>query len=273
MIDLSGNGKTCAALPDFPNGLTQGVSTLLTASGDPLVCGGYPTLYECFSLNSSTNRWEVGPELLYERYYSPSVELPGGRYWVANSNGYNGVGNSEIYQNGEFVPGPPVPVLGLNGRPCAVKISDDEIFFADGESYIMDTNTMEFTMTDDPIIIPSSKSQCGLATKSSGEKMIVVAGGDIAQYQDTVQIYDLSTGIWRIAVEPLIRDSYNGQVVQYMDTFLIVGGRNDQFSQYDTIMQFDPDAETWSLRPERLRCARSSGHFAALVDESKYNCV
>ena len=40
--------------------------------------------------------------------------------------------------------------------------------------------------------------------------------------------------------------------VQYEDTFLLVGGQNHDYEQFDTIYQYDPNLETWILRPERL---------------------
>ena len=97
LIDLSGNRRTCSLPPNFPRSST-GSSSLLTADGRPLVCGGGSRLIDCQVYRPDTEQWEDGPDMLENRIYSPTAELPGGGYWVANAANYDdGYGNSEIY--------------------------------------------------------------------------------------------------------------------------------------------------------------------------------
>ena len=66
----------------------------------------------------------------------------------------------------------------------------------------------------------------------------------------------------------------SGAVVPYGDTFLIVGGLNGPayYNDSDEIWQFNPDDETWTVREERMSIPRA-GHFAGLVDATRYNCL
>ena len=276
LFDLSGLDKTCSAVPNFPIVDKSGVSSLLTEEGNPLVCGGYPGYTDCHIFEPDTYQWIEGPNLLYQRDWSTSVELPGNRHWIANSYFFSsGHGNSEIYQDGEFVQGPDLPNEDLYDYPCAVKISDGEIFYANGRSYIMDTATMEFTETSNQLIFISYESNCGLATKSNGERMIVIAGGRTTGFESAVQIYDIAAGTWRMSENPLPHPLMFGSTVPFGDTFLIVGGSVDVYETglppSDEVLQFNPNEETWTVREERLGCGRY-GHFAAFVDYNRYGC-
>ena len=103
-----------------------------------------------------------------------------------------------------------------------------------------------------------------------GSRHIVYAGGDPDYYENTY-IYDLDSGIdiWRPGPK---FEFYDGASVQFGDTFLLVGGRQNvfPFSASDQIWQFNPDPsdESWVLRPETLKSAKY--HTAAFLVPNDY---
>ena len=101
----------------------------------------------------------------------------------------------------------------------------------------------------------------------------MVAGGDIPGFEASVQIYDIASGTWRLSDQFLPHYLRESEVVQYGDTFLIVGGHDgDMYSDTsDEILQFNPDDETWLVREERLSSPRA-GAYVAFVDSDMYGC-
>lgn len=62
--------------------------------------------------------------------------------------------------------------------------------------------------------------------------------------------------------------------VRYKDTFLLVGGKCDVCDPvvfYDTILEYQPDDETFTTSTERLRTARAL-HAAVLVGSDIVDC-
>ena len=113
--------------------------------------------------------------MLDERYFAPAVELANGSYWVLG--GSNAIYTSEIYSNGEFHWSVDIPRDNANTHLCAVRLNDEEIFYAATLSYIFNVATETFTETESPMLFYSFESMCGVATKSDGSRIIVVAGG------------------------------------------------------------------------------------------------
>ena len=273
LVDLSGNGITCSPPADLPYG-DDGMSSLKTLSGNPLVCGGRYDDTDCLEFSPAGNEWLEGPQLLFERQFSPAIELTNGSYWVlsASTASPSGFNNSEISTADGFVLGPDVPTNTYSRFPCAVKISEDEVFFANDVSYIFDKRTGLFEETEYQLEFEVDEAQCGLATKSDGSRMVVISGGFITGYYDSVQIYDLETGLWRFSTS-LPSDLRLGQVIPFGNTFLIFGGRQGSDSTYSTdeILEFQPDTETWIVREERMSTPRS-GFYAVYVNKSGYDC-
>ena len=61
--------------------------------------------------------------------------------------------------------------------------------------------------------------------------------------------------------------SHRASSVQYMDTFVVVGGYSDGTGNLDTILKYNTNNDTWSELPEKLKKARSD-HTAIMVDRS-----
>ena len=82
--------------------------------------------------------------------------------------------------------------------------------------------------------------------------------------------------LFRFANTQLQHEIFYPASVPFRNTFLIVGGRcNTQCDPdiyHSEILEYNPDDETWTVRPETLDKERS--HLAALlVEDSVLNCI
>ena len=279
VIDLSGQGLTCTA----PSGLPQpnrGMSSLKTPAGNPLSCGGGAYQYEkkCNEYIPATDSWEEAPDLLGERFHSPTAVISGGRYWVVSSNDDDYDASSEIYDGTGFSFGPDIIMDTHAYTPCLARIDDDRTFYADLAAYIFDWRTMTFHPVASPMLRRMSRAHCGLARDSAGREMIVVAGGvdvDLGRVIREVMILDLETMTWRESSESLPARRQWGSVVPYgEDTFLVVGGNRgeDPEAAYESdVLVFNPDSEAWEV-VAAIEVKRESV-YAAMVDDSVVNCL
>ena len=275
LIDLNGRNITCSPPADLP-APNQGMSSLKTDDGNPLACGGFDNDMGCWEYIRREDRWQQGPNLMYERTFSPAVKVANDMFYILSASDYssNGIFNSEVYSNDFFSLGPPVPADVDNRHPCAAAISETLIFFANDAAYILDTVTNRIEETPTPMLFQTYMSHCGVATKSDGSKMVVVAGSFNIGDRRSTQILDLETGVWRMP-NTFPFDVRLGTVVPYGNTFLILGGRSGGATSPDyattSIIEFEPDSETWVVRQEHMTEQRS-GHYAAFVDREHFDC-
>ena len=267
---MSGLGLSCSEPPPLPEP-RSGMSSLTTDVGNPLACGGSPDYKECWEYRPDLQGWVRGPDMLQERNQAAVAKFTNGSQWVVGGSRPDGKDNTEVYQSGEFVEGVSLPSSGINGYACVAAISDSTIFFADDVSYIFDVPASTFQATESELIFPALESQCGVATKADGRKIIVVAGGIVGEKQ--VQIFDLDTGLWRLAGANLPHYLRLGQVIPFGNTFLIAGGYNGRYplNTEDQILEFHPDVESWIIREERMSISRE-GHYAALLNNESFQC-
>ena len=223
---------------------------------------------ECLEYNPETDSWTEGLRMIGYRAGSATVELPNGTFWIMDDLYTDFQLTSEIYQDGQFYPGPDVPFLGHNGVPCATQVTDDLTFFGNDRGYFYSAARGTFEETNDRMPHTSYAAQCGSATLADGTRVVIVAGGD-ENAVDTVQIFDLSTEEWTIGAHLPYRVK-DGRTVQLRDTFLIVGGI-ERFGgvYYDTILEFDPVSLDWVVRSETLSIPRER-QFMIDVDVERF---
>ena len=133
---------------------------------------------------------------------------------------------------------------------------------------------------------PRYNHGCGLATKSDGTVEAVVLGGHNI---NTMEILNLESLTWRWheanifqmipinvfeifkqKISPLLHSRYatsqlptdlkNTAPVPFGDSFLIAGGQCNQCSPVSyskDILKYEPDTETWTMRPEKMATGRS----------------
>ena len=125
-----------------------------------------------------------------EREYSAVVELPNGTFWILGGK-YN-KRTTEIYDNGEFTPGPDLPEDFSGDSPCATQVTD-ELTFIGGETFehLYSATTGAFEKTADLMLNSAERAACGSATLANGNRAVVVAGGNYDNYVSASMIYDI----------------------------------------------------------------------------------
>ena len=109
-------------------------------------------------------------------------------------------------------------------------------------------------------------------TLPSGSQVYVVAGGSNYEgYPVSSEIFDLSSQTWSPGPD-LPFPVLFATSVPFGDTFLVVGGIGD--GEYlQSILEFDPVANDWIVRPERLSVGRDDRPAITVVDSDYIDCV
>ena len=268
MVDLCGDGQTTCPKPaNLPVGRSQG-SALRTAAGNPLLCGGDYEDSTCLEYIPETDSWANGPVMTGSRVDTTSVEFPNGTFWIMGSYRGPDVYTTELLDGDIFVDGPSLPLLGNVGFPCSTQVSNDITFYGNNFGYLYEDGIGDFERTED-MLYTAYGASCGAATLQNGTKIVVVAGGITSSTaQSRVQIFDLETRQWSEG-PPLPSPLKYGLSVPYGNSFLVVGGRNEQNTDVGTVYQFDPINLSWIIRPEALALPRSY-FFMTSVDKERF---
>ena len=275
MIDLSVRGIACSGPAPLPEG-RHGATGIQSVEGNPISCGGYGINYgvECLEYIPGSDEWVSIDPLLSHRDYTPAAKLSGlFRYWFAG--GFYNPDTSEIYGDSQSL-SVVIPSEGTTDKPCAVTIDDYTVLYIGRKSYIINPADETIEETPTQLFYPAVGSACGLARKSNGQKMVLVAGGykgSLNGNTDEVQIFDVEAQAWRMGENVLPGGVLEySAAVQWGRTFLLTGGQasvDTSTVKSDLILEFSPDDETWIVREERLAKPRSS-HIAVLVNEEPY---
>ena len=85
IIDLSGQNRTCNAVPDYPYNVTD--HAMATVDSFTVACGGhtYINSQKCWIYAPRQNKWVCFPPLKEERELSRSLQLSSGSFLVAGS--------------------------------------------------------------------------------------------------------------------------------------------------------------------------------------------
>ena len=254
---------------DFPIFQNGGVS-LLTDSGNPLLCGGHSQTQTCFEFVPEANSFvESSTSLIGRRWHSAYAEFGTGAYWILSSNLDDAKGTSEIYENGVFREGPSLAALSNADYPCAAKVDDDITFYIGTRAYAYSRAQDRFLDISSNLPL-RERSSCGAFTASDGSRRVVVAGGIDNSFNEVeeVYIYDFDTGEWTRGPDLPIADRL-AREVQTEKSFFLLGGRADNNEYLDTVIEFDPIAEQWILRDETLSRGKYL-FYAAPIDASLF---
>ncbi len=117
---------------------------------------------------------------------------------------------------------------------------------------------------------------CGLATRSDGSRVVVLAGGSYgaSKCSSYTHIYELEQDFW-IPGPHLPEERGWGRAVQYEDTFIIVGGRltfSESSIMLDTLLRFDPDVPAWEVMEQRLENPDYVSVALIAPDDFPVNC-
>ncbi len=106
--------------------------------------------------------------------------------------------------------------------------------------------------------MPVERSDClaGLVTYPDGKQGILVAGGVSGTDVTITHFINLETLVWEIRAD-LPYKMQTGASVPFKDSFLIVGGWQNNTITSDRIWYYNPVNDKWEMRDEILMQGRS----------------
>ena len=177
VIDLNDEeGKRCADLPDFPNGIDRASGG--TINGKILICGGWNGRQEyCYTFDET--QWIRSTKLKLQTYNQAEVVLNDNCLWLTggNSGGTGGDRTEYVFSNGTTIMGPKLPKV-MNGH-CAVSMENGNSIFMHGENvwqYNLLTETFT-SMTDMPGSMIHSGCTTYKSAKHNNRQVVFIGGG------------------------------------------------------------------------------------------------
>ena len=175
---------------------------------------------------------------------------------------------------------------------CMTILNGSTLYVApgSGDDQLYEYNMMTSTWTSMGDIPSGGRNHlgCGVAKNRLGQTEIIIAGGLLPEDDVSVDIYNLDTSEWKtssklcmnifslmltnmFADNSLPIPKWGMASVPYGDTFLLVGGYNENSGDYlETIYVFEPFSETFNLvQGVRLKTARRL-HTAFFVDAMSF---
>ena len=152
-------------------------------------------------------------------------------------------------------------------RPVFLALNATHLFTAFlNEAFLINAVSESITRLEDPTVLSINGSFAGLFENGNGEMELVVAGGRGSN--GTTEIFSPKHGTWRSGpLMPVVLE--HGASVQYGNTFLAVGGMDNNGTATKSVYMFDP--EGWIEMPQKMENGRA--FFAAfLVDEDYLPC-
>lgn len=218
-------------IPSLPVALRSPIGGLV---GDKLiVCGGSPSPRQvsrkCYQLVPRGKKWQEIASMHDERYLAASALTPDGNLWVTGGGGDHGRSDSEIFEDGQWVPGPSLPRNA--SQHCFVKISDHQYLLTGGHlagggigtSHIYDWKANKWSRVNDMI-----KSRFGAACflcPGEDNSVVVAVGG---RKERSTEYFNLDTLMWTMGpILPL--QAY------YPYGVMAAGNRNFVFGGHDSL--------------------------------------
>jgi len=131
LIDLSGEGKLCPILPDYPLEVAFLDATFYEES--VIVCGGslpnHHATGRCFSLGPDLSSWKEIDTLPYSPRYSQASSIIDNKWFI--SGGYPESRSTLIYDGSTFTLGKELPYSRTDH--CQLTINSTHVFFAGTE--------------------------------------------------------------------------------------------------------------------------------------------
>lgn len=253
LIDLTGQGRTCQKPDNYP-ALPLG-SAGAYFEEKVFVCGGFLATSVCYSYNQHGRSWTLAPSMTEGRQYFTAT-IFNDQLWL--TGGYKSgqeLASTELFNSNsnEFDSFVNLPV----GRAYhnVISIENNKAMLLGGRFSYQDTHIYDGTSWQNgPTLLRArGESQAGLVTFENGTKIIVAAGGLDEQ---TTEIFNIDANEWQAGPDLpyLIK---RGASVQFENTFLIVGGKDTNSDELDTIWKFDMDTENWALLDVKMQAARS----------------
>ena len=244
-----------------PRAMTKGIYGMVgyfdEDGNKAIVCGGRDGrdyLDTCFEYSLETDEWnEARFRMKEKRLYAASVLLNNGSFFV--------LGGHSSYECSEF------PIEGRESmrlayrasQHCLCQINQTHLFMAGGDqsgtkklTYTLNLDSGRFDRLPDM----TEDREDHLCHPIKGGREVLAIGG---YFKSSVESFSFDLMSWR-SVNPMPRRIEHARyVVEYKETFLIVGGldRDSWRRDLDTLYEFVPSNYGWLERSEKLKKGRS----------------
>ncbi len=259
VIDLDDPNTSCEPVANYPTA-TEDVAVKLE-DGVVKACGGVSTSRDCYDYDPTSNTWDSSLGMLLRKRGARSSIIDG--VWLVSGDYHIPAGiMTEMWTGSEFMLGPTLPER-MDGH-CQVTINATHVFFANCDeqtTYLLDWKLQEWVQLDDMSVYRSNICGCGLIHNDEKGNEVVVAG------YGSSEIFNFDSLTWRDG--PALPYGYGYASVQLTDTFLLVGGYEDDYS--DKIYIFDEDNYEFTLKSQTLWHPRLYAG-AVVVPDEMVNC-
>jgi len=247
IVDLTGNHPGCFPTADFPIDIFGAVGAYV--EGRVLVCGGdsgFDYEQRCWSYDSVNDDWdeEVDISLTRGRRYAAASLTAPDEWIITGGEDTSWIYSFELYRDGHFETGVIPNDEGISGH-CLVRISPTELLLIGGASrtaYLADVWHYNF-QTDiwtarEPMPTSRCLLSCGVVRRKNDatglvETEVVAVGGYTSSYiYSKVEIYSVANDEWRESPTNFPVFVSNAEVIQFGETFMVVGGYDEQGDDY-----------------------------------------
>ncbi len=258
VVDLDDPNNMCTIVANYP--VEVGDLTVAYYNGVVRSCGG-EELNDCYEYHPEDNTWVSTAGLRDGRSGVRSSLIDG--TWLISGSNVDPIGTqTEMWVEDHFQQGPNLPEL--MAAHCQTTINATHIFFADcydQTAYLFNWSEQEWIQVDNMERDRDYDCGCGLIRSETNGKEYVVAGFG------TSEIFNFDTMSWRTG--PTLPYGYGYASVQLEDTFVLVGGYEDDYT--DRMYVFDQDNYAFALKSQRLQHPRAYAGAVALPDDA-VNC-
>jgi len=268
IVDVSGEGKICPTLPDYPLELT--LFTAAFYDGKIVACGGLlnsPTVDwiptdRCFSLGPDLSKWEEMYSLPYGPTHAFASSVIDNKWLLTGgeSAALNTFTDTSMVLDGSFFsPAPELP------KPkdfhCQLTINSTHVFFTSGlkDTFLLDWDTQKYTILDD---IPARMTfaACGLFKNDNFDLEVIVADGKSGH------IFSFANLEWRDGPK-LPQNILYSSSAQTKNGILSLGGWIETSGTVNSIYRFDASSHDWILEDIELNIKRDQAAAVSVPDD------
>jgi len=258
VLDLSGEGKECPSLPDYPLEVTHLTATFL--NNKIVACGGWnPYSNRCFELASDNLTEWVEISSLLEVLSSMASSNVDGQWFISGGFSTSSTTKTTLFNGLAFARGKPLPKV--KDSHCQVTVDDNHIFITAGgtqDTYMLNWEEQTYAILD---YIPEPAMDytvCGLINNFIEGPEVLVA------VKEKSYIYSLANSSWKDG-PPLPESISDLSRAHPTKGVAAIGGViGGDFSS--KVYVFDDQAYEWKLQEQELKVARKGAAAIAVPD-------
>jgi len=258
VIYLSGDGKTCPELPNFPLSVTHLAATFL--NGTILTCGGWDRTEKCFKLTSDKmSEWVEIASMVEPLSFIGSSNIDGQWFLTGGLDDGGSVDITQTYDGTSFVSGKLLP--NDKYRHCQVTIDHEHVLLIEGNSI----NTYIFKwpgQTYDELEPIPSRAVYGFLNNPTKDPEVLIAEG-LNSY-----IYSVTNNSWRDG--PPLPESITDFSTARIDEGILAIGGSASGATITKMYIFEEEKYAWKLLDQEI-VVPSTGASAVAVPDDFFN--